>query len=195
MELQIDLMELLASRRTYRRFQQDKKIPEAVLADILTAQRLASSACNQQRLRYLVIKTPELVEQVFPLTKWAALLPPEQGTPKEGEHPVMYILVLYRRSQKNKWLDTDAGLAIGNMTLAAWNHGVGSCIMDNIDRPGLTQLLKLDEDVEIHSAIAFGYPQHQSQVVEAKEDLRYYLDANRDYCVPKLAVSEVAEIF
>lgn len=158
----MDLMTLLETRRTYRRFDQYKKISSEIIDEILTAQRFASSACNQQKLRYLVVKSPELVEKVFSLTRWAALLPPEIGTPKDGEHPSLFILVLYDRRKKNKWIDTDAGLAISNMTLAAWNHGVGSCIMDNINRKGLHELLNLDDVIEIHSAVAFGYPLHVS---------------------------------
>lgn len=192
----MNLMELLETRRTYRRFDQNKKISSEIIDEILTAQRFASSACNQQKLRYLVIKTPELVEKVFPLTKWAALLPPELGTPKDGEHPSLFILVLYDRSNKSKWIDTDAGLAISNMTLAAWNHGVGSCIMDNIDRKGLHELLEIDDMTEIHSAVAFGYPEHCSNVVPPKsnDDLNYYLNDRKDYCVPKLSVEDVAKI-
>ena len=98
--------------------------------------------------------------------------------------------MLYDRRKKNKWIDTDAGLAISNMTLAAWNHGVGSCIMDNVDRTKLRQVLELNETLEIHSVIAFGYPSHHSTVVAAEDEkkLGYYLDVNRDYYVPKLPV-------
>ena len=192
----MDLMTLLETRRTYRRFDQYKKISSEIIDEILTAQRFASSACNQQKLRYLVVKSPGLVEKVFSLTRWAALLPPEIGTPKDGEHPSLFILVLYDRRKKNKWIDTDAGLAISNMTLAAWNHGVGSCIMDNINRKGLHELLNLDDVIEIHSAVAFGYPLHVSNVVspKSKDDLNYYLDDSNNYCVPKLSVKDVAQI-
>lgn len=192
----MDLMTLLETRRTYRRFDQYKEIPSEIIDEMLTAQRFASSACNQQKLRYLVVKSPELVEKIFPLTKWAALIPTEIGTPKDGEHPTLFILVLYDRRKKTKWIDTDAGLAISNMTLAAWNRGVGSCIMDNIDRKGLRKLLNIDEMTEIHSAVAFGYPLHQSNVVLPKstDNLNYYLDCSNNYCVPKLSVEDVIQI-
>ena len=87
------LMELLRTRRTYRRFEQ-KEIPEEVLTDILTAARLASSAANRQPLSYIVIKEPEAVADVFAHTKWAGALPPEVGQPKEKERPVLFIAVI-----------------------------------------------------------------------------------------------------
>lgn len=74
-----DLMNLLKERRTYRRFCQ-KPISEEILAEILTAARYASSAANKQPLSYVVVKTPQKVQEVFAETKWAAYLPKEPGT-------------------------------------------------------------------------------------------------------------------
>lgn len=122
-----DLMNLLKERRTYRRFCQ-KPISEEILAEILTAARYASGAANKQPLSYVVVKTPQKVQEVFAETKWAAYLPKEQGQPKAGEEPVLFIGVV-QNLKINPNCDTDAGLAISNMTLAAWNHGVGSCII------------------------------------------------------------------
>lgn len=59
-----DLMNLLKERRTYRRFCQ-KPISEEILAEILTAARYASSAANKQPLSYVVVKTPQKVQEVF----------------------------------------------------------------------------------------------------------------------------------
>ena len=42
-------------------------------------------------------------------------------------------------------LATDTGIALANMTLAAWDKGVGSCIMGAIDKPALTALLGIEE--------------------------------------------------
>lgn len=54
--------------------------------------------------------------------------------------------------------DTDTGLALANMTDAAWANGVGSCIMGAIDRPAIKELLGLGENLRLHSVVAFGYP-------------------------------------
>ena len=133
-----DLMNLLKERRTYRRFCQ-KPISEEILAEILTAARYASSAANKQPLSYVVVKTPQKVQEVFAETKWAAYLPKEQGQPKAGEEPVLFIGVV-QNLKINPNCDTDAGLAISNMTLAAWNHGVGSCIIGACNRQKLSEL-------------------------------------------------------
>lgn len=189
----MDLMELLKTRRTYRRFDQEKKIPAEVIADMKESLRLASCAGNFQQLRYVFITDPEMVEKIFPETYWAAALPKELGTPKDGEHPVMYVAVIYDPEKSTKHITTDSGLAMSNMTLAAWSHGVGSCIMANYHRDHIKALLSLPENMEIHMMVAFGYPTHTSTIVEAQAggSLNYYLDEEKQYYVPKLTSADL----
>ena len=127
-----DLMKLLEGRRTYRRFEQ-REIDDEIISEMLEAARLASSAANRQPLSYVVIKNPRMVAEVFACTRWAGYLPPEQGQPQEGERPVLFVGVI-ENTDISANCDTDAGLAISNMTLAAWNRGVGSCIIGACDR-------------------------------------------------------------
>lgn len=190
----MDMMELLKTKRTYRRFLQ-KEIPADVVEDILEAARVASCGANRQSLRYVVIDKKADVDEVCSLAKWAAYLPPEQGTPKENERPVLFVAVLQDTGVAG-YNDTDAGLALGNMTTAAWAKGVGSCIMAAIDRAKLREMLKLNEGLTIHTIIAFGYPSHKSRIVEVKDgDIKYYLDDNGDYCVPKYAKEDIVSYF
>lgn len=189
--MDVKIRELLEGRRTYRRFEQ-KAIPGDVVDDIIEAARLANCSANKQTLRYLIVDKPEDVDQVFPLVKWAASLPPEQGVPKPDERPVLYVAVL-KDANDGGFTDVDAGLAVGNMTLAAWAKGVGSCIMGAINRPKLAELFGLDGSKMVYMIIAFGYPSHKSRIVPVKDGaLKYYLDENRDYCVPKYAKEEIA---
>ena len=77
----MSVMDTLVSRRTYRRFAQ-KAVPQDVVDDIVEAVRLSSCGANRQAVRLVVVNKPEAVAKVQPLVKWAAYLPPEQGTPK-----------------------------------------------------------------------------------------------------------------
>ncbi|MDE6925916.1 MAG: nitroreductase family protein [Acetatifactor sp.] len=185
------LMELLKTRRTYRRFEQ-KEISQGIIDEILTAARLASSAANRQPLSYIVVKDADKVAEVFSHTKWAAALPPEQGQPREGERPVLFIAVV-ENTDINPDCDTDAGLAISNMTLAAWNRGVGSCMIGACNKPVLSEMFGLTQQQVLHTVVAFGYPSHVSHIVDMEDpaQFKYYLDENRDYCVPKRKLSDV----
>ena len=91
-------------------------------------------------------------------------------------------------------LATDTGIALANMTLAAWGKGVGSCIMGAINKPALTALLGIEEPQKLAFMVAFGYPTHKARIVPMTEQtgVKYYLDENRDYCVPKRSAEEIA---
>lgn len=190
-----NLMELLETRRTYRRFEQ-KEIDISIVDEILRAARFASSAANRQPLSYIVVEGKNRVDQVFEHTRWAGALPPEVGQPKEDERPVLFIVVV-ENLDINRDCDTDAGLAIGNMTLAAWNHGVGSCIIGACNKGKLSELFGLTENQKLHTVVAFGYPSHKSAVVplEKGDEFKYYLDDNKDYVVPKRKLADVVRYF
>lgn len=188
-----NLMELLRTRRTYRRFEQ-KPIEQEIIDEILEAARLASSAANKQPLSYIVVKEPDKVADVFVYTKWAGYLPPELGQPKENERPVLFIAVVGNVDIYKNY-DTDAGLAISNMTLAAWNHGIGSCIIGACDKPKLSEIFGLTENQQLHTVVAFGYPSHSSRIVDLDKDgdCKYYLDNNKNYVVPKRKLQDIVK--
>ena len=189
----MSVMDTLASRRTYRRFAQ-KAVPQDVVDDIVEAVRLSSCGANRQAVRLVVVNKPEDVAKVQPLVKWAAYLPPEQGTPKADELPTLYVAVVQDTSIPGD-LATDTGIALANMTLAAWDKGVGSCIMGAINKPALTELLGIEEPQKLAFMVAFGYPTHKAHIVPltAETGVKYYLDENRDYCVPKRSKEEIAK--
>ncbi len=186
----MDMMEFLRSRRTYRRFAQ-RAVPHEILTEAVDAARMASCGANRQTVRYIVVEIADAVAAVQPLVHWAAYLPPEQGTPKADELPTAFIAVLQDDNLPGA-SDVDVGLALGSLTAAAWAHGVGSCIMGAIDRPALKELLALPEGVRLCYMVALGYPTHESHLVEMQDgSVKYYLDADRNYCVPKRGMDEV----
>lgn len=186
----MDMMEFLRSRRTYRRFAQRAVAPE-ILTEAVDAAHIASCGANRQTVRYCIVESPAAVAAVQPLVHWAAYLPREQGTPQPDEQPTAFIAILQddRLPGAN---DVDIGLALGSLTAAAWAHGVGSCIMGAIDRPELTKLLGLPEGLRLCYMVALGYPTHESHLVEIQDgSVKYYLDENRNYCVPKRGMEEI----
>ena len=188
----MDIMQLMKWCHTYRRFDQARAIPDNVLEHIMEAARLANSASNRQQLRFVVVRSPEMVEKIFPFTHWAAILPKEVGQPKKGEHPVLFVVSTYETAAKAKWTDLDLGIAEARMTLAAAAEGVGSCILANIERNPIREVLGIDAAYEIATIVAFGYPTHESHIVDMKDgDVKYYLDEKKDYCVPKRSREEL----
>lgn len=185
------LMELLYTRRTYRKFEQREIAPD-IVEEILTAARISSSSANRQPLRYVVVQGEEKLAKVFDCTRWAGALPPELGVPKEGERPMLYVIVV-EDFDLHPSPDTDAGIALANMTLAAWNRGVGSCIVASCTRNVLAEMFEMKESEKIHSVVCFGYPTHKSCIVDMDKDAscNYYLDENLDYLVPKRRLEDI----
>ena len=191
----MDIMQLMKWCRSYRRFDQSRAIPENVLDNIMEAARLASSASNRQQLRFFVVRSPEMVEKMFPFTHWASALPKELGQPKDGEHPTLFVVPTYEASEKAKWTDMDLAIAETRMTLAAAAEGVGSCILANIERDPIREALGIPASKEIATVVAFGYPTHESHIVDVKDgEIKYYLDEKKDYCVPKRSREELFHI-
>ena len=58
----------------------------------------------------------------------------------------------------------------------------------------LTELLGIEEPLKLAYMVAFGYPTHKAHIVPLTADtgVKYYLDENRDYCVPKRSAEEIA---
>ena len=188
----MNMMKFLRGRRTYRRFEQRPVAPE-ILTEAVDAARIASCGANRQTVRYIIVESADAVAAVQPLVHWAAYLPPEQGAPKADEQPVMYLAVVQDSSIPGD-LNTDTGIALANITLAAWAKGVGSCIMGAINKPALSELLGIAAPDKLAFMVALGYPTHAARVVPMTEKtgIKYYLDENGDYCVPKRSVEELA---
>ena len=188
----MDMLEFLRTRRTYRRFERRPVAPE-ILTEAVDAARIASCGANRQTVRYIVVQSADAVATVQPLVHWAAYLPPEQGQPKPDELPTAFIAVLQDDNLPGA-SDVDVGLALGSLTAAAWAHGVGSCIMGAINRPALSELLGIAAPDKLAFMVALGCPTHAARVVPMTKEtgIKYYLDENGDYCVPKRSVEELA---
>ncbi len=183
------LSELFGGLRTIRRFTGDP-VPAALLREAVDAARLCASAANAQPLRYVAVTDPATVAALQPHVKWAGYLPSEDGVPKAGEQPTAFIAVV-KAADANAWADIDVGLAVHALTAVLWEAGVGSCIMGAIDRPAIKALLPINEEDELRLMIALGYPAHQSRVVPLTDTVKYSLDDNRDYVVPKRSLEDI----
>lgn len=188
-----EIMALLEGRRTYRRFDESRPIPDEVVADMKKAAQLASSAMNRQPLRYIYIRTPDTVNAVFDITSWGGALPDGLGRPKVGERPTMFVAILSEKELASRYTAFDEGLAASNLTLAAYTHGVGSCILGSVKADLLRSLLSIDDSLEISCVIGFGYPTHTSRVVEADGEVKYYLDEDKNYIVPKRKIEDTVK--
>lgn len=185
----MELKELFRTCRSYRSFKQDP-VPEDVIADMMEDVRIASSAANLMPLRYVVVRDPENVEKMQDLVGWAGYLK-GAGTPQKGHQPVLFI-AMTEAEGAGAFADVDLGIAAHTLATAAWEKGIGSCILGNIKRDQIKELLDIPEADNLRLVMAFGIPDHQAEVVDMKDgDVKYWRDENGDYHVPKRPLEEI----
>jgi nitroreductase len=157
---------------------------------ILNAGRLSPSAANRQILKYIVVQEKENREKLFEHLAWAAYIQPKRNPP-EGRRPMGYIAVVVAEPEVNAITASDAGAAMENMILAAWNEGVGSCWICSVNRDKVRPLLEIPEEFHIYGVLALGYPAEQPILETVKDSVQYWLDEENRLHVPKRKLNDI----
>ncbi|MGC9311149.1 MAG: nitroreductase family protein [Sediminispirochaetaceae bacterium] len=184
--------EIVKKNRSYRRFDEKKRIPEDTLKELVDLARLTASGANLQPLRYHLSWTEEECASVYPTLKWAAYLSDWDG-PEEGERPTAYITVARDTEVKDVAAKTDAGITMQTMLLAAVQKGLGGCMFASINRDKLREVIGLDKRYEIMFMIALGAPVEEIVIEPLKDKgaIKYYRDENAVHHVPKHGLDDV----
>ena len=135
--MDLDVYQVLMSRRSVRRFQQ-KSVSFYLLRRCVYAARLAPSAANLQPLEFIVVTDKKLCEGVFAALHWAAYIKPA-WKPRVDERPVAYIVILVR-DKASPWYLRDVSFAAGNIVHVAEAAGLGSCILCKIEKEQIDAL-------------------------------------------------------
>jgi len=182
--------DLVLRNRSYRRFQQQRRVARQTLVDLVDLARQSGSAGNRQPLRYMLFNSEEACARIFAHLKWAALLKGWNG-PAVGERPAAYLLVLGNQADGGM-PPCDAGIAMQTLLLAAAARGLGGCMLGAIDRPKLVTACRVPEGMELLFVVALGYPAETVVLEEAVNgDIGYYRDAGGVHHVPKRPLHEV----
>jgi nitroreductase len=198
----MDIIDLIKTRRSVRRFSQEK-LDRDFLVELVEAARCAPAAANVQSLEYIIVDEPKVCGELFSAFKWAWHIRPKRN-PTPNQRPTAYIVVLVNTEIK-KESSVDAAAAIENILLAAWGKGVASCWMGAIDREKIAQVLNINEKYYIDSVVALGKPAEKPVMEDAAtEDLnatlrssdslrstRYYLDKEDVLHIPKRPLKKI----
>jgi nitroreductase len=140
----VDTLLAIASRREVRDYRPDP-LPDELVVGLLGAGRVAGSGRNRQPVRFVVVSTRALLDELAGTVSRATNL---LGA------PLMIALSIHGEGN----VSFDAGRTAQNMMLAAWNEGVGSCPNGFIDKPRAAELLGLGPEQSPVIGITFGYP-------------------------------------
>ena len=140
--------ELIRSLRAVRQLS-DREIPDDVLQDVLEVGRWTGSSKNTQPWDLIVVRNRETLAG---LSKCGAFAGHLAGA-KFGIALVMH--------GKDPWTCMDEGRLMQNLMLAAWAHGVGSCIgsIYPADKERRARdLLGIPNNLSLRTMLSFGYP-------------------------------------
>lgn len=186
-----DVYNLIISRRSIRRFKQTS-IDIKSLKKFVNAGRLAPSAANLQPVEYFIINDKKLCLKIFYTIGWAGYIKP-RWKPSKEERPTAYIVLLVTNTN-NKYYLRDVSLATENIVLAAEAEGIGSCILCNIDRNKIRQILLIPKNMNIDSLIALGYKNEEPIVEDMIDTIKYWRDENLVLHVPKRKLNDIIHI-
>jgi len=188
----MDIFETIKSRRSIRRFSQEK-LDRNFLIELVETARCAPAAANIQSLEYIIVDKPDMCSKLFATLAWASYVKPKRN-PQPNERPAAYIVVLVDTEIK-KEAHVDAAAAIENILLAAWSKGVGSCWLGAIDKMKILEILNISEKYQVDSVIALGKPAETPKMEDAEtENTKYYLDDKDVLHVPKKPLKKILHI-
>ena len=160
----MEAMEMIYGRRSIRSYA-DRPVEKEVLEEVLSAALMAPSWKNTQTAGYLVLEHPDPEKR----RKLLDCLPPFNAR-TVSTAPVVIVMTTkkgrcgferdgsFSTKKEDRWEMFDAGIACQTLCLAAWDKGLGTCIMGIYDEDKLPALLEVPEDQYITAVIALGYP-------------------------------------
>lgn len=166
----MEFYDLIQNRESIRDYNPDKVVPEAVLNRILNAGRLAPSASNRQPWTFVLISSPEKLEEV------------RSCYHREWFKQAPHILVIVG-NKADAWvrsydgynsLETDAAIAMDHIILAAENEGVGACWIIAYEHDKLAKAIGLNPQEEVFCITPLGYQNEGFQ--KRKNKIRKSLD-------------------
>ena len=177
----MELKDAVYSRRSIRVYDPEKSVDRDTVNAILAAAQMAPSWKNSQTPGYIVVESPEMKEKLL-----SAL--PAYNARTVSTAPVTVVMTSkknrcgYERDgsfttkKEDRWEMFDAGVACQTLCLAAWDLGLGTCIMGIYDEEKLPEVLEVPADRYVTAVVSLGYPAETPNAPrrrELSEKVRY----------------------
>ena len=186
--------DLVKKSRSFRAFDQSRRISREELMEFIDCVRYAPSSGNMQPLCYYLVYEQEDLDKVLPLLHWAAWLP-ERHLPDPGKEPTAAVVICCDTEivKNPQFSIRDVGVVAQVMILAAAEKDLGGIMIGNYDAKKLSEALQLPENQVPQLVVAFGKPDEDIilEDVEKGADLKYYRDENDVHHVPKRKLEDI----
>lgn len=161
----MEVKSAIENRRSIRKYQ-EKEVPDALIAELIEAARLAPSAWNAQPAKFVIIKSKEIKEK---LKKEKAF---KQGFVYEA--PVIIACCGNPEVYPKERLETtysnpaeiagevgavrDVSIAAQNLVLRATELGLGTCYVGLVAREKAKEILGIPKNYVLPFILPLGYP-------------------------------------
>jgi nitroreductase len=141
-----------------RRYRQEP-IPDEVITRIVEAARLTGSSRNSQQWDFVIIRQPDTIQQLGQLASTGSFI----------AQAALAIAVVVPESPTGY---IDGARAAQDMMLVAWDEGVGSSWVGNVNTEPIKALLNIPAERMVLTILPFGYPaQAVGQGIKARKPL------------------------
>lgn len=158
----MELIEVIKKRESIREYE-DRVIPEDKLRNVLEAARLAPSASNRQRWKFVVVRKGERRRELSQATG---------GQTHVANAPVVIAAVAtmpeYVMRSGVPAHPVDLAIAVDHMTLAAVDQGLGTCWIGAFYQEEVRDILKVPENYRVVVLLTLGFPKTTERVKERK---------------------------
>ena len=142
----MDTFDAVKTRLTVRSFKPDP-VPAAVLAKILEAARVAPSSRNLQPWHFIVVQDRAMLKELGSIATSGKFV---------ADAPLAIAIATDNADRP----DLDAGRALQQMELVAWDEGLGTCFVglrDEGQNAKIKELLGIPAGLDLITVLPFGY--------------------------------------
>lgn len=152
----MDMLEIMRSRRSVRRYT-DEKLSDEQLKEIVSGALLAPSGHSKYPCEFIVVKSRELLEKMSHCRK---------GVAKMLEGAAAAVVVIADKDKSDTFVE-DSCVAMMSMQLVATSLGVGNCWIQVRNRDAeddtpsenyLRGILNFPENFACQAILSLGYP-------------------------------------
>jgi nitroreductase len=141
----LDATEAVRTKLDVREFS-SKSVPAEVKKGILEAARLTQSGSNSQHWRFILVEKPENLKKLADDSPW--------GKWVSGAN---FAVIVCTDPTKNFHM-IDAGRAVQDMELTAWDHGVASGVYTGFKAQEFRRDFGIPDGLNPTIVVGFGYP-------------------------------------